>query len=232
MEHILGPLSHTTVLGASFEHFLGQWGYAGIFVLSFISAMGLPVGAEVAVIYGGVLASGQIPGEEPLNIVAVIVVAVVAELLGDIAGYSIGKFGGRPLVDRFGQFPCSPTRISIGPRPGSLGVANPSLSSGVSFPCCAPSCPSPAGSARWRSANSCSTRSSVRPSGPLVRPFWAIAWEPATSTSSRRSTAGLRVGWPLRSRGDRGAGVPLPGVSQADGRAGIRACTSMTHVRR
>jgi membrane protein DedA with SNARE-associated domain len=104
VEQILGPLSHATVLGASFEHFLGQWGYAGIFVLSFISAMGLPVGAEVAVIYGGVLASGQIPGEEPLNIVAVIVVAVVAELLGDIAGYSIGKFGGRPLFDRFCKF--------------------------------------------------------------------------------------------------------------------------------
>ena len=104
MEHILGPLSHATVLGASFEHFLGQWGYVGIFVLSFISAMGLPVGAEVAVIYGGVLASGQIQGEKPLNVVVVIVVALVGELLGDIAGYSIGKFGGRPLVDRFGKF--------------------------------------------------------------------------------------------------------------------------------
>jgi membrane protein DedA with SNARE-associated domain len=104
VEHILGPLSHATVLGASFEHFLGQWGYVGILVLSFISAMGLPVGAEVAVIYGGVLASGQIQGENPLNLVAVIAVALVGELLGDVAGYSIGKFGGRPLVDRFGKF--------------------------------------------------------------------------------------------------------------------------------
>jgi membrane protein DedA with SNARE-associated domain len=104
VEHILGPLSHATVLGASFEHFLGQWGYVGILLLSFISAMGLPVGAEVAVIYGGVLASGQIAGEKPLNVVAVIVVALAGELLGDVAGYSIGKFGGRPLVDRFGKF--------------------------------------------------------------------------------------------------------------------------------
>ena len=31
--------------------------------MSFISSMGLPVGAEVAIIYGGVLASGQIPNE-------------------------------------------------------------------------------------------------------------------------------------------------------------------------
>ena len=36
---------------------------APIFALSFISAMGLPVGAELALIYGGVLASGQAPRE-------------------------------------------------------------------------------------------------------------------------------------------------------------------------
>ena len=52
------------------EHFLETWGYLAVFVLSFISAMGLPVGAEVAIIYGGVLASGQIPNEpHHLNLV-------------------------------------------------------------------------------------------------------------------------------------------------------------------
>jgi membrane protein DedA with SNARE-associated domain len=87
------------------EHFLETWGYLAIFVLSFISSMGLPVGAEVAIIYGGVLASGQVPNEpHHLNIVLVIVVAVVAEVLGSLAGYLIGYFGGRPLVDRVGKY--------------------------------------------------------------------------------------------------------------------------------
>ncbi len=87
------------------EHFLETWGYLAVFVLSFISAMGLPVGAEVAIIYGGVLASGQIPNEpHHLNLVAVIVVATLAEVLGSLAGYLIGYFGGRPLVDRFGKY--------------------------------------------------------------------------------------------------------------------------------
>jgi membrane protein DedA with SNARE-associated domain len=87
------------------EHFLESWGYLAIFVLSFISAMGIPVGAEIAIIYGGVLASGQVPGEgHPLNIVAVILVATAAELAGSLAGYLIGSFGGRPLVDRVGKF--------------------------------------------------------------------------------------------------------------------------------
>jgi membrane protein DedA with SNARE-associated domain len=67
--------------------------------------MGIPVGAEIAIIYGGVLASGQVPGEgHPLNIVAVILVATAAELAGSLAGYLIGSFGGRPLVDRVGKF--------------------------------------------------------------------------------------------------------------------------------
>ncbi len=87
------------------EHFLETWGYLAVFVLSFVSAMGLPVGAEVALIYGGVLASGQISGEpHHLNLVVVIVVALLAEVLGSLAGYLIGYFGGRTLVDRVGKY--------------------------------------------------------------------------------------------------------------------------------
>lgn len=87
------------------EHFLETWGYLAVFVLSFVSAMGLPVGAEVAIIFGGVLASGQIANEpHHLNLIAVIVVATVAEVLGSLAGYLIGYFGGRPLVDRVGKY--------------------------------------------------------------------------------------------------------------------------------
>jgi membrane protein DedA with SNARE-associated domain len=89
----------------SMEHFLETWGYLAVFVLSFISAMGLPVGAEVAIIYGGVLASGKIPNEpHHLNLVGVILLATLAELLGSAVGYLIGYFGGRPLVDHLGRY--------------------------------------------------------------------------------------------------------------------------------
>ena len=87
------------------ENFLADHGYLAVFVLSFISSMGLPVGAEVALIYGGALASGQLTtGHHQLSLVAVIVVAVVAEVLGSLAGYLIGYFGGRPLVDKVGKY--------------------------------------------------------------------------------------------------------------------------------
>lgn len=87
------------------EHFLETWGYLAVFLLSFVSSMGIPVGAELAVIYGGVLASGQIPHEpHHLNLVLVIVLAALGETTGSLAGYSIGRYGGRPLVDRFGKY--------------------------------------------------------------------------------------------------------------------------------
>jgi len=87
------------------EEFLKSAGYGAVFALSFISSMGLPVGAEVALIYGGVLASGQVPGEgQPLSLALVIVVAIVAEFLGSLAGYSIGRYGGRALVDKVGKY--------------------------------------------------------------------------------------------------------------------------------
>ncbi len=85
-------------------HFLVTWGYLGVFLFCFISAMGIPVGAELSLIYGGVLASGQIPDEKALNVVIVIVVATLAEVLGSLAGYLIGYFGGRTLVDRVGKY--------------------------------------------------------------------------------------------------------------------------------
>jgi len=87
------------------ENFLADHGYLAVFVLSFISSMGLPVGAEVALIYGGVLASGQVTtGHHQLSLIAVILVAVAAEVLGSLVGYLIGFYGGRPLVDRLGKY--------------------------------------------------------------------------------------------------------------------------------
>ncbi|HVA08622.1 MAG TPA: DedA family protein [Acidimicrobiales bacterium] len=86
------------------ENFLAHWGYLAIFALSFISAMGLPVGAEVAIIFGGYLASGQDTHVHPLNLVGVIVVATAAEVIGSLAGYLIGDKGGRPLVDKVGKY--------------------------------------------------------------------------------------------------------------------------------
>ncbi|HUY29861.1 MAG TPA: DedA family protein [Acidimicrobiales bacterium] len=88
------------------EHFLATWGYLALFLVTFLSSMGLPVGSEIAIGYGGALASGQLvtTGHDHLQLALVILVAVVGELVGSSAGYAIGYFGGRPLVDRVGKY--------------------------------------------------------------------------------------------------------------------------------
>lgn len=85
-------------------HFLESAGYAAVFILSFISSMGLPVGSELAIIGGGAFASGKVHGVAPLNLPVVIILATLGEVLGSGVGYAIGRYGGRPLVDRFGKY--------------------------------------------------------------------------------------------------------------------------------
>ena len=101
----MGELLKSVVVSAQFESFLKSAGYAAVFVLSFISSMGLPVGAELAIIGGGALASGEVPHEgTPLNLGVVIILATLGEVLGSGAGYAIGRYGGRTLVDRVGKY--------------------------------------------------------------------------------------------------------------------------------
>jgi membrane protein DedA with SNARE-associated domain len=87
------------------EHFLKSAGYGAVFALSFISSMGLPVGAELAIIGGGAYAHGVAGESRPfLNLAVVIILATLGEVLGSGAGYAIGRFGGRTLVDRVGKY--------------------------------------------------------------------------------------------------------------------------------
>ncbi len=87
------------------EHLLVTWGYLALFVVCFLSSLGIPVGSEIATGYAGALASGKLTSaHDHLSLGAVIGVAVAAELVGSTAGYLVGRFGGRPLVDRLGRY--------------------------------------------------------------------------------------------------------------------------------
>jgi membrane protein DedA with SNARE-associated domain len=88
------------------EHFLATWGYLALFLVTLISAMGIPIGSEIVIGYAGALASGQVLGvhHDHMVLALVIVVAVLGELVGSLIGYGIGLFGGRPLVDRVGKY--------------------------------------------------------------------------------------------------------------------------------
>jgi len=73
--------------------------YAVMFVFVAIMGAGLPGLGDVSLIAAGALA-----GEGKLNIWVVLVTAMVAWMVGSVAGFAIGAHGGRPLLDHPGRF--------------------------------------------------------------------------------------------------------------------------------
>lgn len=87
------------------EHILATWGYVALFGVTLISSLGIPIGSEIATGYAGALSSGQLTtSHHHLTLGLVILVAVAGDLVGSTAGYLVGRFGGRPLVDRLGKY--------------------------------------------------------------------------------------------------------------------------------
>src|SRR6516162_7762787 len=72
--------------------------YAIMFVLVAIMGAGIPGPGDASLIAAGALA-----GEGKLNIWIVLVTAMVAWMVGSVAGFAIGAHGGRPLLDHPGR---------------------------------------------------------------------------------------------------------------------------------
>jgi membrane protein DedA with SNARE-associated domain len=76
-------------------HYLLTYGLALLFVLVALESMGVPLPGETALITASILAS-----QGHYSIVVVIAVAAAAAIVGDNAGYWIGRKGGRALLRR------------------------------------------------------------------------------------------------------------------------------------
>jgi membrane protein DedA with SNARE-associated domain len=81
------------------EHFLVSAGYAAVILFGVLEAACIPVSSEVTFGFAGVLA-----GEGKLNLALVIILGTIAEMVGSYISYSVGRVGGRPLVDRIGKY--------------------------------------------------------------------------------------------------------------------------------
>ena len=79
---------------------IDHYGYGGLLVVMALGNIGAPIGSEVVLPAAGALvASGHLS-----NIWLTILFAVIGEVVGGTVGYIIGRFGGRPLVERFGKY--------------------------------------------------------------------------------------------------------------------------------
>ena len=89
----------------NFTSFVSSAGYAAIFVLSVLQSCCVPTSSELTLGFAGVLAS-----RHELNLGGVIAVGVAGEVVGAYIAWTVGRFGGRPFVERWGRYVLLTTR--------------------------------------------------------------------------------------------------------------------------
>jgi membrane protein DedA with SNARE-associated domain len=83
----------------NFNHFISNYGYAAIFLLSILQSCCIPTSSELTLGFAGLLAS-----QGKLSLPAVILVATAGEVVGAYIAWFIGRYGGRAAVDRYGKY--------------------------------------------------------------------------------------------------------------------------------
>ncbi len=81
------------------HQFVAEYGYFAIFLLVALESAGVPMPGETALVSGAVIA-----GRGDFHIALVIACAAAAAILGDNAGYWVGREFGFPLVYRYGNY--------------------------------------------------------------------------------------------------------------------------------
>ncbi|HVQ43626.1 MAG TPA: DedA family protein [Candidatus Saccharimonadia bacterium] len=78
---------------------LSQLGYGGLAAGLVLDSFGVPLPSEVLLVLGGTLsASGR------FNVWAVFTIGTLAQLAGGLIGYALGRYGGLPLLERYGKY--------------------------------------------------------------------------------------------------------------------------------
>lgn len=78
---------------------IDRMGYPGIFILSALESMAIPIPSEIVIPFSGFLAAvGK------FNLWLVIFVSTLANLCGSIILFLIGKSGGRWFLERYGKY--------------------------------------------------------------------------------------------------------------------------------
>src|SRR3954469_11997362 len=82
---------------------IADYGLLAVFVLMAIDAV-LPAGGELVMLFAGALAAGAIAGRDGPSLGAVIAAGTLGYLAGSLAGWSIGRVGGRAFIERRGRW--------------------------------------------------------------------------------------------------------------------------------
>jgi membrane protein DedA with SNARE-associated domain len=109
-------------LSGSVTSFIGDHGLYAVFALMAIDAV-FPAASELVMLYAGALASGAFASQHVTlfgsrittpfwAFLAMALSGTIGYLVGSLAGWAIGAFGGRPLLERRGRlFHLSPDKL-------------------------------------------------------------------------------------------------------------------------
>jgi membrane protein DedA with SNARE-associated domain len=93
---------------------IGRHGAYAVFAIMAIDAV-LPAGGELTMLYAGALAAGAIAGQQPIlfghtlhtgleSYLVLALAGTLGYLLGALVGWALGRWGGRPLIERHGRW--------------------------------------------------------------------------------------------------------------------------------
>lgn len=106
--------SITSSVTDALTSFIGDEAVYAVFALMFVDAV-LPAASELVMVYGGVVAAGAFAGQDVVvfgheiptgwqSYLAIVAAGTIGYTLGSLAGWAIGDYGGRPLVDKHGRW--------------------------------------------------------------------------------------------------------------------------------
>lgn len=83
---------------------IGAYGYPAVFGLMALDSC-IPIGSEPIMLFAGVLVA-----EGELSLVNAILIGTAGNVIGSIAAYYIGDFGGRPFMLKYGKYMLIPAK--------------------------------------------------------------------------------------------------------------------------
>ena len=85
------------------QSFLVSHAIYAIVLFGVLEAMCIPISSELTFLLGGAIASGAVVHPHP-SLALVIILGTVAEMVGSYIAYGVGRWGGHPLVRRWGRY--------------------------------------------------------------------------------------------------------------------------------
>jgi len=88
-----------TLVSTFIINLISGWGYGGVFFLMALESALIPIPSEIIMPFAGFLV-----WEGRFSFASVVLWGAIGNLIGSIAAYIFGFYGGRPLLEKYGKY--------------------------------------------------------------------------------------------------------------------------------